>query len=126
MEINQRLAKEHNAWLATVRPDGRPHVTPVWFVYIDGRFWVGTGRDNVKTRNVLSNPAVVITLEDGVQPVVAEGTAVVHQNARPDAVVAAFTEKYGWDITLSIDPDVGAVVLWEITPRRWPFGAPQT
>jgi len=29
----QRLQSDANLWLATVRPDGRPHLAPVWFVF---------------------------------------------------------------------------------------------
>ncbi|MFJ8363696.1 pyridoxamine 5'-phosphate oxidase family protein [Streptomyces sp. NPDC093984] len=32
--VLDRLARERNAWLCTVRPDGSPHVTPVWFLYL--------------------------------------------------------------------------------------------
>lgn len=124
MDTTERLAQERNVWVATTNPDGRPHLTPVWFVFVGGRFWIGTGRDNVKTRNVTANPTVSIALQDGDQPVVAEGTVVVHPRGRPDDVVEAFAQKYGWDITLPDDPDVGPVVLWEITPRKWLFGAP--
>ncbi len=126
MTTTDRLDRERNVWLATARPDGRPHLTPIWFVYRRGRFWIGTGRDNVKTRNALDNPAVSVSLQDGDDPVVAEGTVTVHQRERPDDVVDAFMAKYGWDITIADDPDVGTVVLWEITPTKWLYGGPES
>jgi PPOX class probable F420-dependent enzyme len=116
-----RLADERNVWLATVRPDGRPHLAPVWFVYVDDRIWVGTGRGSVRVRNLQANPAASASLEDGDAPLVAEGTVTVHERARPDAVVAAFQAKYGWDITVEVDADVGEVVLLELRPHRWLF-----
>ncbi|MEM8903943.1 MAG: pyridoxamine 5'-phosphate oxidase family protein [Actinomycetota bacterium] len=124
MTVERRLSDERNVWLATTRPDGRPHLTPIWFVYLRDRFWIGTGRDNVKTRNVRSDPRVSISLEDGNDPVVAEGTVVVHEQERPPDVVDAFRAKYQWDITLPDDPDVGAVVLWEVAVRKWLFVGP--
>jgi len=29
--IGDRLAQEFVVWLSTTRPDGRPHIVPVWF-----------------------------------------------------------------------------------------------
>lgn len=120
----RRLDTDRNVWLATTRPDGRPHLSPVWFTFVRGRFWIGTGRDAVKTRNAHSMPLVSLALEDGDQPVVAEGTVTVHEQHRPDDVVAAFIEKYGWDIRVRDDADVGTVVLWEVQPTKWLFGDP--
>ena len=36
LKIERRLFDESIAWLSTVRADGTPHVTPVWFVYGGG------------------------------------------------------------------------------------------
>ena len=109
-------------WLATVRADGRPHVAPVWFVYVDDRIWIGTGLDSVRVRNLRANPAATATLESGDAPVVAEGTVMIHETARPPAVVAAFRDKFDWDITREHDDDVGTLVLLELRPHRWLFG----
>ena len=38
-EAERRLAAAHDHWLATVHPDGRPHVMPVWGVWLGGRLW---------------------------------------------------------------------------------------
>jgi PPOX class probable F420-dependent enzyme len=112
-----------NVWLATVRPDGRPHLAPVWFVHVDGRLWIGTGRSSVRVSNLRANPRASASLEDGNAPLVAEGTVVVHEAERPPAVVDAFRGKYGWDITVEVDDDVGEVVLLELRPHRWLFAA---
>ncbi|MEU9740630.1 pyridoxamine 5'-phosphate oxidase family protein [Micromonospora chersina] len=40
-DVETRLATERNVWLCTVRRDGSPHVTPVWFVHADGTWWIG-------------------------------------------------------------------------------------
>lgn len=125
MDTDSRLRTERNIWLATVRPDGRPQVTPVWFVHVRDRFWIGTGRDAVKTRNITTNPQVSLALEDGNHPTVAEGLAVVHETARPHDVVQAFEEKYRWDITIPEDVDVGTVVLLEVAVNRWLFNQPE-
>jgi PPOX class probable F420-dependent enzyme len=118
----ERLDAERNIWLVTVRPDGRPHVAPVWFVYVDDRIWIGTGATSVRVRNLRHREHVSACLEDGDRPVVVEGVAIVHADDRPDRVVAAFARKYDWDVTVAVDADVGELVLVEIRPRRWLFG----
>ena len=117
-----RLTQERNVWLVTVRADGRPHAVPIWFAYIDDRFWVATGAGSVKVRNLATNPQVTMALEDGSAPVVAEGTGCVHPMPFPAPVVDAFRAKYQWDFSSGQDDDVGEVALVEVTVRRWLFG----
>ena len=111
---DQRLAKEHNIWLATTRADGRPHLTPIWFVYIDGALWICTGINAVKSRNLAANPRVSFALQDGNAPVTGEGTAALSVEV-PAAVVAAFISKFDWDITT--DDDYRA--LFRIDVVKW-------
>ncbi|MEU4439627.1 TIGR03618 family F420-dependent PPOX class oxidoreductase [Micromonospora chalcea] len=117
--VEDRLARERNVWLCTLRRDGSPHVTPVWFVYADGVWWIGCEGRSVKARNVAADPRVSLALEDGVHPVVAEGVARLHRADFPPAIVAAFAEKYGgWDIRQPVTPDSERVLL-EVPVRRW-------
>ncbi|MEM8709163.1 MAG: pyridoxamine 5'-phosphate oxidase family protein [Actinomycetota bacterium] len=120
----ERLTDERNCWLATVRADGRPHLAPLWFCHVDDRIWIGTGAGSVRVANLRSNPTASFSLEGGNDPVVAEGTVTIHRDERPPAVVAAFAEKYDWNITIDDDADVGRVVLLEFVPTKWLFGAP--
>ncbi len=67
-------------WLATVRPDGRPHVTPVKPAWLDGTLYFSTGSIAQKLKNLRGNPQVVLTtgcnhLEPGLD-IVIEGEAV--------------------------------------------------
>lgn len=115
---------DRNVWLATVRGDGSPHLTPVWFVFSDGSFWIGTGAENVKTANVRENPQVAVSLSNGDDPVVAEGRVTICDRPFPDPVVAAFMAKYGWDLHRLEDADVGTITLWQIPVDRWLMGGP--
>jgi F420H(2)-dependent biliverdin reductase len=114
-----RLRTERNIWLSTVRPDGRPHLSPTWFVWLDDRLWICTGADYVKTRNVRDDPRVMFALEDANEPVVGHGTVEVHQRPYPDEVIDAFGEKFAWDIRRTDDADGPFDALWEITVERW-------
>ena len=118
-EVLDRLERAKNAWLATIRPDGSPHVTPVWFVYRDGTWWIGSGERNVKVANLAAEPRVSLALEDGVAPVVAEGAARIHRGAFSADLVNAFALKYGgWDVS-RIEQTGGPRVLIEVPVRRW-------
>ena len=52
-------------WLATTRPDGRPHLTPIWYRLVDGRFWMCATAGAVKVRNLEANPACSVAVEEG-------------------------------------------------------------
>jgi F420H(2)-dependent biliverdin reductase len=110
----QRLASEPNIWLATSRPGGKPHLTPIWFVYVEDSLWICTGTDAVKSKNIRANPAVSFALQDGNAPVTGEGTATLHDEV-PPAVAAEFVRKFDWDITT--DNEYRA--LFQITVRKW-------
>ncbi|MFA9430394.1 TIGR03618 family F420-dependent PPOX class oxidoreductase [Egicoccus sp. AB-alg2] len=122
--LEARLARERNVWFVSPRPDGSPHLTPIWFVW-DGRaFWVCTSSDTAKARNLRRDPRVALALQDGDRPVVAEGRAIVHARPYPEAVVRAFRAKFDWDITATDDPDGDFEVLVEIVPARWLLRVP--
>ena len=110
-----RLRDEQNLWLATTRPDGRPHLTPIWFVYVDDRFYVCTSSKAVKARNVRANAKASVALESGSQPMIAEGDARVLSRPYPPSVAAEFERKFDWD--LDSEPEYDALI--EVAPTRW-------
>lgn len=110
-----RLRDEQNLWLATTRPDGRPHLTPIWFAYVDDRFYVCTSSKAVKVRNVRANPKASVSLESGNQPVIVEGEARVLGRPYPPSVAAEFVRKFDWD--LDSEPEYDALI--EVTPTKW-------
>lgn len=50
----QRLSSSVNYWLASVWPDGRPHVMAVWGVWDGLLLWFSSGGRSRKTRNLTS------------------------------------------------------------------------
>jgi hypothetical protein len=120
--IDARLDEEPNVWLASARPGRAPHLVPIWFVWVAGRFWLCTCESR-KTRNIEIDSNVTVALENGNAPIVAEGTASLHRRPYPADVKQAFGEKYQWDIDRP-DNDGEYEVLIEIEPTRWVFGAP--
>jgi nitroimidazol reductase NimA-like FMN-containing flavoprotein (pyridoxamine 5'-phosphate oxidase superfamily) len=87
-------------WISTVRADGRPHVTPLVAVWLDGALCFSTGPGEQKAHNLAANPQVVLTTgcndwRSGVD-VVVEGRAVrVTDAARLQRLAQAWAEK--WD-----------------------------
>jgi PPOX class probable F420-dependent enzyme len=112
--LEERLRTERILWLATVRPDGRPHLVPIWFTWHAERFWICTTSSTVKARNLAVEPRVAVSLE-GDPPVAAEGTATVHRPPFPDDVAEAFVGAFDWDIRTDGPYDL----LVEIAVDRW-------
>jgi pyridoxamine 5'-phosphate oxidase-like protein len=71
----ERLEPARNYWVATTRPDGRPHAMPVWGLWLDDTFYFSTSRHSRKARNLTANPEVVVHLESGDEAVIVEGAA---------------------------------------------------
>jgi uncharacterized pyridoxamine 5'-phosphate oxidase family protein len=52
--------------LATIDPNGNPHIVPVWYHYIKGKIYVGTNTRTIKAKNVRNNPKVSFCVDVGV------------------------------------------------------------
>ena len=75
-EVERELVAAQHYWLATVRPDGRPHVVPRWGVWLDGRFFYDGSPATRHARNVERNPAMTLNLESGTRAVILEGNSI--------------------------------------------------
>jgi nitroimidazol reductase NimA-like FMN-containing flavoprotein (pyridoxamine 5'-phosphate oxidase superfamily) len=95
------------SWLTTVRPDGRPHVTPLITVSEGATTYFCTGADERKRRNLAENPHVALTTGanswDAGLDVVVEGDAervtdeaVLRRLA--DALVAKYGDVWRFDV----------------------------
>lgn len=108
----KRLVAAHNYWVASTRPDGRPHAMPVWGVWLDGRFVFSTATGSRKGRNLSKRAECVVTTERADEAVIVEGLARVIDDA---AVLAAFKRaydaKYAWDM------DVSQGGIWCVEPH---------
>lgn len=110
-----RLESQPNIWFGSVRPDGRPHLTPVWFVWHQEKFYFGIDPQSVKSRNIRHNPRVVLALEDGTNPVIIEGVASLVELPLLESLVAAFYKKYEWNLRTEEQFNQWIVV----TPLKW-------
>ena len=89
--------KKAFAHLATIMPDGTPQVTPVWFLYKDGKFVVNTARGRVKDRNMSKNAKVALSIIDPDNPyahIAVRGKVVRTTEEGASASIDAMAKKY--------------------------------
>jgi hypothetical protein len=93
--VVERIAAARNYWISTTRPDGRPHATPVWGVWVDETFYFGGGPDTRRSRNLAQNPHVSVHLESGDEVVIMEGVTEQHtEQNTPAALLARIDDAY--------------------------------
>jgi PPOX class probable F420-dependent enzyme len=118
-----RLAEEIIIWLTTVRADGTPQPSPVWFLWADQQLLIYSQANKQKLRNIQHNPKVALNFDGngrGGNIVVITGEARIDPHAPPADQVAAYIEKYRNDIArIGRDPESFAksysVAIW-VTP----------
>jgi len=90
-------------WLTTVRPEGRPHVTPVLGVWFDGALYFCTGPSERKAKNLAENAHCVLTTGgnglDGLDVVVEGDAAKVSDPTELAGVATTYESKYGSKFT---------------------------
>ena len=109
----ERLSTAHNYWAATTRKDGRPHVMPVWGIWLNGMFYFSTRRRSRKSRNLAANPSCVICPEGASEAVILEGlTEELNDSIVRREVREAYKKKYDSDLdSYSADP------IYAVQPR---------
>jgi nitroimidazol reductase NimA-like FMN-containing flavoprotein (pyridoxamine 5'-phosphate oxidase superfamily) len=128
-EARERLATAKVYWLSTVRPDGRPHVTPVAAVWLDDALYFTTGQTERKAKNLALNPRCVVTTGCNVLEgldVVVEGDAVrVTDEARlrqlADGYVAKYDQLFRFTVrdgAFYLEGGETAVLVYELAPTR--------
>ena len=107
-ETERVLREAQLFWIATVRRDGRPHVTPLVAIWLDGALHFSTGPGEQKALNLGANPRVALTTGcngwQGGLDVVVEGEAErVTDGGRLAELARAWGEK--WDGSWKFEPD---------------------
>ena len=101
--LADQMSDSRNYWVATTRLDGRPHVVPLWGVWLNDRFHFFTDPDSLKGHNIRRDPRAMVHLESGDHVVILEGELVSHPATAE--IVSAYESKYG----LSLGEDPGDV-----------------
>jgi pyridoxine/pyridoxamine 5'-phosphate oxidase len=98
------LASARNYFLATTRPDGRPHVMVIWGLWQEESFRFSTGKTSRKAKNLAENPHCVVTIEGGEEAVIVEGVATAIAPADVARFNEAYKTKYDWDVSSMSEP----------------------
>lgn len=112
--VDERMARSRNYWIATSRPDGRPHVAPVWGVWIDGTFYFSTDPHSQKGRNLERRRDLVLHLESGDEVVIIEGTAQDETDAK---TLSKYADAYAPKYDFRPDVDAPNPGVYRLAPR---------
>lgn len=113
--LTARLGREMTIWVSTVRYDGRPHLTPTWFIWLDDHIYIAISEDSQKYANLRHNQRITVALPDTDWVTIIEGEAHVADRKAVEALGDYFFHKYEWDFRYD---DTAVMRLIEITPHK--------
>lgn len=85
------------AHLATIMPDGFPHVTPMWIDHEGDLILMNTAEGRVKLRNIRRDPRVAISIADQNNPydrIVIQGNVIAHSTQGAEEHIDKLANKY--------------------------------
>lgn len=112
--VEDQLVTSRNYWVCTARADGRPHVAPIWGVWLADRLLFSTEPESLKARNFTARPDIAFHLESGDDVVVLEGRVAPMERD----LVARFCDTYDAKYAYRLEPDGEAKGLYELAPER--------
>jgi hypothetical protein len=115
--VRKRLVEAEQYWLATTRPDGRPHVVPIDGVWVDDVWYFGGDPQAIHQRNLQHDRRIAVHLPDTIAAVIVEGTAQWRTPSQAEAeriadVARVKYAKYGYPITA----DAYTAGVWALRP----------
>ena len=128
-ETRQVLETAELFWISTVGADGRPHVTPLVAVWLDGALYFSTGATEQKAINMRGNPHVILMTGcnrwDGGLDVMTEGDAArVTDDEMLERIAEAWTAKWDGRWQFGAHSGVfhhqggGTALVFSVTPTR--------
>ncbi len=107
-EFAALLEAAEYVWFSTVRADGMPQPTPVWFIREGDTYLIYTIPDSQKVTNLKANPKVALSWsnDDAETYVVVMGEVSIDKSAPPANQNAPFLAKYREGIAeIGMTPD---------------------
>ena len=95
--IERFLEQEPIVWLSTVRPDGTPHIVPIWFWWDGEALLVFSKPDAQKVRNLRARPSAMLALGDAEEDFdigLIEGRAEILDGTTAEVLPAGHLAKY--------------------------------
>jgi PPOX class probable F420-dependent enzyme len=100
--VARRLAEEEVVWLTTVRENGQPEPSPVWFLWDGSEFLIYSQPNTTKLANIAARPRVSLSFNStatGGDVVVFAGEARIIPDEPAATDVPAYLDKYRAGIT---------------------------
>jgi uncharacterized pyridoxamine 5'-phosphate oxidase family protein len=95
-----RLKKSRQFWIATTRPDGRPHVMVIWALWLDDKLYFSTGSTSRKARNLARNPNCIMCTDDAAETIILEGAIDTECDVKTiREFLRIYEKKYKFDIS---------------------------
>ena len=128
-EIGQFIERSRTATMATVMPNGRPHLVAMWYAVLDGEIWFETKAKSQKAVNLRRDPTVTVMIEDGqtyntLRGVSIDGRAEI-VDADPDLLLRVgisvwerYTGPYTEDMKPFVDQMMNNRVAVRVVPER--------
>jgi PPOX class probable F420-dependent enzyme len=122
-EVAAFVESGRTATMATIGPDGRPHLVAMWFGVIDGQIWFETKAKSQKAVNLRRDDRITVMVEDGLtydslRGVALEGRATITED--PDAlwsVGVSVWERYNGPYSDEVKPFVEAMLQKRVAVR---------
>jgi PPOX class probable F420-dependent enzyme len=122
-EVAAFIESSRTATMATVGPDGTPHLVAMWYAVIDGQIWFETKSRSQKAVNLRRDPRITVMIEDGLtydslRGVSLEGRAEIVED--PDAlwqVGISVWERYNGPYTDEVKPFVEVMLNKRVAVR---------
>jgi PPOX class probable F420-dependent enzyme len=92
--VEEFLAGLHFGKIATVRKNGAPHVTPIWYMYEGGKLIVNTTTERVKFKNIKRDDRVCFLVDNGYPYVAIFGRARIATERDPKKDIEALAIRY--------------------------------
>jgi PPOX class probable F420-dependent enzyme len=124
-EVTAFLEQSRTSTMATVGPDGTPHLIAMWYGYLDGKIYFETKAKSQKATNLRRDPKIASMIEAGdsydqLRGVSVEGTATLIEDTTADeywaAAISVF-ERYNGPYTEEMRPFVEVMMNKRIVVR---------
>ncbi|QEN15157.1 PPOX class F420-dependent oxidoreductase [Mycolicibacterium sp. ELW1] len=122
-EVADFVARSRTGTMATIGPDGQPHLVAMWYGVLDGEIWVETKAKSQKAVNLRRDPRVSFLIEDGdtydsLRGVSFEGVAEIVED--PDTIFkvgVSVWERYNGPYTDDLKPAVDMMMNKRVAVR---------
>lgn len=132
-ELEQFLREPNLAKLATINPDGTPHLVPVWYLHEGQDLVIVTNPTSRKVRNILRDPRVTVCVDRATPPyagVILRGKATVEHVEYQSLAVPMAIRYLGQDAGVLVGEqyarnDLATIRIPIVQPFTWDYAQPE-